>query len=74
MFPCAYCERPLTCDACGVPYSPPSAEEYAALSRADVPLACPDCERPLVCRWCKMPYDGRGEGDDEDWGDSSGRE
>ena len=64
MFPCAYCERPLMCAACRVPFRPATADVYAALSRADLPIACPACEGPLVCHWCKTPYDG-GEGADD---------
>jgi hypothetical protein len=59
--PCAYCERPLICDACDTPYSPPDRDRYDALSLADVPVLCPRCEAILVCHWCKTPYDGRSE-------------
>jgi hypothetical protein len=58
MIDCAYCEKPLTCDSCRTPYSPPTREHYEALSQADVVLECPGCGRVLVCHWCKMPYDG----------------
>ena len=60
MFACAYCERPLTCDLCRAEYVPPSAEHFAALSRAEDVILCPACEAVLVCRWCKTPYDGTG--------------
>ena len=58
MLSCAYCERPLTCDACQAPYQPADPEDYAALSRSEEPIRCPSCERLLVCHWCKTPYDG----------------
>jgi hypothetical protein len=58
MTPCAYCDRPLTCDACQTEYVPPSLEHYEALSRPEVALICPECGAGLVCRWCKTPYDG----------------
>ena len=64
MFPCAYCERPLTCAACRAPFTPATAEEYAALSHAEEPIACPACERLLVCHWCRTPYDGGARVDD----------
>ena len=66
MVPCAYCERPLTCDGCGTPYKPPSQEHYEALSRPEVPIDCPDCHAVLVCHWCKTPYDGGDDSNDED--------
>jgi DNA-directed RNA polymerase subunit RPC12/RpoP len=62
---CAYCERPLICEACGAEYRPPTPEHYQALSQVDTPVACPECEAILVCRWCKASYDGVG-GPDED--------
>ena len=65
MFPCAYCERPLTCAVCRVPFLPETAEVYAALSRAEQPITCPACRGLLVCHWCKTPYDG-GQGPDHD--------
>lgn len=55
---CAYCERPLECDACRTAYLPPSQAHYDAISRPDVPLACPACGATLVCHWCRTPYDG----------------
>ncbi len=64
MIPCTSCERPLTCDACGVLYEPESPDAYAALSRIEVPVLCKGCGRMLVCRWCKLPYDGRLDDDD----------
>ncbi len=63
---CTYCERPLECDACRSPYEPPSQAHYEALSRPEVPLACPACGATLVCCWCKFGYDGLGDGDGED--------
>ena len=60
---CAYCDKPLTCDACGEDYNPPGLAEYHALSRPEVPIACPACGSTLVCHWCKTPYDGEGDGD-----------
>lgn len=60
---CAYCDRPLICDACGADYRPPDLAHYQALSHADVPIPCPECEAILVCHWCKFAYDG---GEDED--------
>ena len=64
MVTCAYCERPLICEACGMNYIPPSQEHYEALSRSDVSLDCPECEALLVCHWCKTPY-GTAMEDDE---------
>jgi hypothetical protein len=65
MIPCAYCERPLVCDACRAEYNPPSPEVYESLSRPEVAVSCEDCAAPLVCHWCKTPYDGgAGEGSD----------
>ena len=58
MIQCAYCEKPLVCDACGAEYVPPSPEHYQALSRPEVPLDCPVCEAVLICHWCRTPYDG----------------
>ncbi|WP_165219026.1 hypothetical protein [Aquisphaera insulae] len=70
MFDCAYCERPLLCGDCGVPFVPATPEEYEALFRRDVPVACRGCRKVLVCRWCRTPYDGR-EGDSDDPDDDS---
>jgi hypothetical protein len=61
MVPCAYCERPLTCDRCRAEYTPPSMEHYQALSRAEDLVACPECGQVLICHWCKTPYDGTSE-------------
>ena len=58
MVACAYCERPLICDACQAEYTPPTAEHYEALSEAEEIILCPACEQVLVCHWCKTPYDG----------------
>lgn len=58
MIPCAFCERPLTCDTCGAAYLPPDADAYAALSRPEEPVVCPACEAILRCHWCQTPYDG----------------
>jgi hypothetical protein len=58
MVPCAFCERPLTCEACQTEYAPPTAEAYEALSRPESIIVCPRCEKVLVCHWCKTPYDG----------------
>ncbi|HEV3163071.1 MAG TPA: hypothetical protein VGZ22_03440 [Isosphaeraceae bacterium] len=55
---CAYCERPLICDACQSAYEPPTADDYTALASGDV-VACPECGEVLVCHWCKVPYDGQ---------------
>jgi hypothetical protein len=55
---CAYCDKPLECDACGELYNPPGLAEYHALSRPEVPILCPGCASILVCHWCKTPYDG----------------
>ncbi|WP_422931323.1 hypothetical protein [Singulisphaera sp. PoT] len=67
MVDCAYCERPLICEACGASYVPPSEAHYQALSRPEVPIHCHACEAILVCHWCKTPYDGLAEGGaDED--------
>jgi hypothetical protein len=62
MIDCASCERPLICESCGTPYSPPSQEHYEALSQPDVAIECPECGAVLVCHWCKYQYDGQ-EGD-----------
>jgi hypothetical protein len=69
MVACAYCEHPLTCDACQAEYRPPSPRHYEALSRPEEIIVCPECEQVLVCRWCKTPYDGEG---DEDAGEGGG--
>ena len=61
--PCAYCERPLVCEACGEDYLPSSREAYQALSRVEVAVVCPGCEAMLVCHWCKTPY-GEADGDE----------
>jgi len=58
MIPCAYCNRPLTCDDCGEPFLPPDPATYHSLSWTDHPIACPSCSHVLICRWCKTPYDG----------------
>ena len=58
---CVYCENPLECDACGDLYSPKGLDEYQALSRPEIPIACPGCGSILVCHWCKTPYDGEGD-------------
>jgi len=55
---CVYCDRPLECDACREAYEPPGRDEYEALGRVEVPVACPSCGSVLVCHWCKTPYDG----------------
>ena len=55
---CVYCEKPLTCEACGEVYNPPGLAEYQALSRPEIPIVCPACEAIVVCHWCKTPYDG----------------
>ena len=60
MVACAYCERPLICDACRADYVPPSPEHYEALSRREDEVLCPACEQVLVCHWCKTPYEGAG--------------
>jgi len=64
MLPCAYCERPLVCDACQSAYSPPTPEAYEALSLSGTEIICPTCEKVLVCHWCKAPYDGSPEADE----------
>ena len=61
MVDCAYCERPLICEACQAPFQPPSVEEYRALSEREETLLCPECGEVLVCRWCKTPYDAAGD-------------
>ena len=58
MVDCAYCQRPLICDACQAAYEPPDLEAYRALSWPETVLACPTCGAVLVCHWCKTPYDG----------------
>lgn len=63
MVPCAYCDRPLICEACRAEYLPPSQQHYEALSRPEIPLACQECGAGLVCHWCKTPYDGGGDDD-----------
>jgi hypothetical protein len=63
---CAYCDRPLECDACRAVYVPPSPAHYDALSRPEVALTCQACGAGLVCHWCKTPYDGMRDGDAED--------
>jgi hypothetical protein len=61
MVDCAYCERPLICDACQTPYRPPSQEQYEALSQTEELITCAECGQVLVCHWCKTPYDGSGD-------------
>jgi hypothetical protein len=55
---CAFCERPLICDDCGLEHRPPDVEAYRALSMGEEEILCPGCGRTLVCHWCKAPYDG----------------
>jgi hypothetical protein len=57
MVDCAYCERPLICDACRTPYKPSTPDEYQALSQREAGLSCPECGTVLVCHWCKTPYE-----------------
>jgi hypothetical protein len=59
MVPCAYCEKPLECDACRAEFRPADPEIYRQLSWPEQPVACPGCGQVLVCRWCKAPYDGQ---------------
>lgn len=61
MISCAYCEKPLICDACNAEVVPADADQYQALNALDKPVACPHCEALLVCHWCKTPYDGNQE-------------
>jgi hypothetical protein len=61
MIACAYCERPLLCDACQIPYMPPTQAHYEALSQQDMALDCPECGAALVCHWCKTAYDAQEE-------------
>jgi hypothetical protein len=68
---CAFCERPLICDGCQAAYTPPTAEDYNALSWTDVPVSCPACGEVLVCHWCKVPYDGRSQ-EEADAGEGTG--
>lgn len=63
MLDCAYCERPLICDACGAEFVPSDAGTYQALSQPDYVVCCSSCGELLVCKWCKTPYDGRQVGD-----------
>ncbi len=65
MIECAYCERPLICETCGTPYTPPTHEHYEALSQPNVALDCPECGSVLVCHWCKSAYDGADADEDE---------
>jgi hypothetical protein len=55
---CAFCERPLICDACQAAYEPPTAEDYVALSAKEETVTCPACGEVLVCHWCKVAYEG----------------
>jgi hypothetical protein len=68
MTACAYCERPLICEACGTEYLPPSQEHYEALSQRDRALDCPACGKVLICHWCKTAYDGLDQQDEGDAG------
>ena len=70
MLDCAFCERPLVCDACRSDYVPPSPEVYEAMSRPEVALNCPSCGAVLVCHWCKTPYDGLVVGETDDQADA----
>jgi hypothetical protein len=65
MVACAYCERPLICDACQAEYIPPSQEHYEALCEAEEAVICPVCELILVCHWCKTPYDGAADEEED---------
>src|SRR4051794_31434121 len=55
---CAFCEKPLICDACQAEYVPASPEGYRALSEGEEAILCPACAQVLVCHWCKTAYDG----------------
>ena len=70
MVDCAFCEHPLICMACQVPYQPPSVEEYQAMSQPEETLICPACGEILTCQWCQTPYDGEAGDDDEPAGPS----
>ncbi len=56
---CAYCEKPLLCDACQAPFVPADPDLYQALSMGEQPILCPACGQILICHWCKFPYDGQ---------------
>ena len=56
---CAYCERPLICDACQASHRPTDPDDYRALSSREEAVTCSECGQVLVCHWCKTPYDGQ---------------
>lgn len=60
---CAYCERPLICDGCGIEYLPADLESYRALSMGEEEILCLGCGRTLICHWCQTPYDGSSPGE-----------
>jgi RNase P subunit RPR2 len=55
---CAFCDRPLVCDACDTPWQPADEVQFRAMEQREVPVYCAECEQILVCHWCKTPYDG----------------
>ena len=68
---CAFCERPLICDGCGIEYQPADLEQYRARSMGEAQVLCRGCGQPLVCHWCKTPYDGSTDADE---GEAAGSE
>ncbi len=63
MWNCAYCDKPLICEACNTEVIPADESFYEALNDVDKPVFCLECEALLVCHWCKTPYDGTREAD-----------
>ena len=65
MIDCAYCERPLICDACRTPYKPPTRKNTRHSRSPRSALPAPSAATVLVCHWCKTPYEGLTEEKDE---------
>jgi hypothetical protein len=61
---CAFCDKPLICDACNADFQPASEDQYHDLHSTDRPVFCPECEQLLICHWCKTPYDGKSSTDE----------
>jgi hypothetical protein len=53
---CSFCERPLTCKACGQDYQPRNAQTHLATYQPDMEVICPACQALLVCKWCGFVY------------------
>lgn len=58
---CSFCERPLTCKACGQDFRPRSATAHLATYQPDMAVMCPACKAVLACKWCGFVYGGPDE-------------